>query len=113
MGVIPIVFSPPPANGIDLGRCLSRAEWAGLNLDECNFNIKQMLQTRKDVYHFLDKIKKNYRVIRLDEMICSNSQCKTHFGSTWIFRDKGYLLYDGATALGEKYGFYSMIGGKE
>ncbi len=109
MGVIPVVFSPPPANGVDLGRCLAKAEWIGLNLDECNFNINQMLQVRKDVYTFLENIKKNHRVIRLDNLICDNSQCKTHFDSTWIFRDKGHLSHSGSAALGDKYDFYKMI----
>jgi peptidoglycan/LPS O-acetylase OafA/YrhL len=29
LGIQPIVFSPPPDNGLDLGRCLARAEWMG------------------------------------------------------------------------------------
>ncbi len=113
MGVIPLVFSPPPANGIDLGRCLAKAEWMGLNLDKCDFNLNQILQVRKDVYHFLENIKQNYRVVRLDNMICGDSQCKTHFGSTWLFRDKGHLSRSGSAALGDRHGFYSMVVGND
>ncbi len=113
MGVTPVVFSPPPANGIDLGRCLAKAEWIGLNLDECNFNLDQMLQSRRDVYSFLENIKKHHRVIRLDNMICDGSQCKAHFGSTWIFRDKGHLSHSGSSMLGDMYGFYNMIVGDD
>jgi len=109
LGVTPIVFSPPPANGIDIGRCLAKAEWIGLDLDECNFNLNQMTQSRKKIYFFLKDIEKNYRVIRLDKLICDKSICKTHFEFTWLYRDKSHLSHSGSAILGRRYGFYNMI----
>ena len=109
MGVTPVVFSPPPANGIDLGRCLAKAEWNGIGLENCDFNVSDIVKARTDAYHFLEAIQKKYKVIRLDEFICNNGHCKTHFDSTWIFRDKGHLSHTGSAELGKRYNFYKKI----
>jgi peptidoglycan/LPS O-acetylase OafA/YrhL len=109
MGITPIVFSPPPANGVDLGRCLARADLMELSLDKCNFREDELTQNRLDVYSFLETIKKDYRVVRLDYLICDSSLCKTHFGSTFIYRDSVHLSHEGSAELGRKYDFYKMI----
>lgn len=111
LGVIPIVFSSTPANGNDLGRCLAKASVIGLNLDKCDFDVEQMTQDRIGEYNFLREIEKSHTVIRLDKLMCDNQRCKTHLGSTWLFRDKGHLSYKGSAELGEKYGFYDLIVG--
>jgi peptidoglycan/LPS O-acetylase OafA/YrhL len=113
MGIRPIVFSPPPANGANLGRCLARADWDGLNLDMCDFGIDEITKNRINVNQFLNLIKKTSTVIQLDELICDTSLCKTHFDSIYIYRDAGHLSHEGSAALGKKYNFYKMItGGK-
>lgn len=109
MGVKPIVFSPPPVNGVDLGRCLARADWRGLNLDICNFRVDEITSDRIKVNKLLKIIKKTSKVIQLDELICNKSICKTHFGSIYIFRDGRHLSHEGSAALGKKYNFYKMI----
>jgi peptidoglycan/LPS O-acetylase OafA/YrhL len=109
MKITPIVFSPPPENGFNLGRCLAIAQWRGLDLDKCNFQVNEISPYLLDVYAFLETIAKKHRVIRLDSLICDNSLCKTHFGSTFIYRDPGHLSYEGSAALGETNDFYSLI----
>lgn len=109
MGVTPVVFSPPPANGIDLGRCLAKAEWNGLGLENCDFSTSRISEGITEVYAFLETIDKKYKVIRLDDFICKNGLCKTHFDTTWIFRDKGHLSHAGSAELGKRYNFYKRI----
>jgi peptidoglycan/LPS O-acetylase OafA/YrhL len=109
LGIIPIVFSPPPATGVDLGRCLAKAEWFELDLDVCDFDVNQMSQTRKLAYQLLDEIGRVYHVIRLDQFICNELKCNTHYDSTWLFRDKGHLSRSGSIMLGEKHRFYELI----
>lgn len=111
MGITPIVFSPPPANGTNLGRCLVRAEWAGLSLDLCDFRVDGISREIVHVYSFLENIKKKYRVVRLDDLICDGSLCKTHFGSTFIYRDAGHLSHEGSKKLGKMSDFYRIIVG--
>ena len=81
--------------------------------DECNFGLNQMIQDRIGEYSFLENIKKNHRVIRLDDLICDDSQCKTHIDSIWLFRDKAHLSYAGSWALGNRLGFFNMIVGED
>ncbi len=109
MGVKPIVFSPPPANGINLGRCLTRAEWKGKELRACNFNKDSMLDIREVVYKFLDTIEDKYEVVRLDDYMCEGRECNTHIDSTFLFRDEGHLSHEGTELLGKKHGFYESI----
>ncbi|MEI6154958.1 MAG: acyltransferase family protein, partial [Deltaproteobacteria bacterium] len=109
MGITPIVFSPPPANGVNFGRCLARAEWFGLSLDECNFRVDGINQNTLSINKFLEIIKNDYRVVRLDKLICDSILCKTHFGSIYIYSDTLHLSHEGSAALGRKSDFYRMI----
>ena len=111
MGITPIVFSPLPTNNVDLGRCLARAECIGLDLDECNFRVDEIPKRWKEVYRFLEKIEENYRVVRLDKLICDSFQCETHIGSTFIYRDKYHLSHEGSAELGKMNDFYGIIVG--
>lgn len=109
MGITPVVFSPPPANGVDLGRCLARSELMGKDLDGCNFQVESITANRQNVYSFLEIINKNHQVVRLDKLICDKSLCKTHLGSTFIYRDKNHLSHEGSAALGKENDFYKII----
>jgi hypothetical protein len=109
MGITPVVFSPLPANGIDLGRCLARADWFGVDLDSCNFQVDTISQDSLDTYTFLEIVKEKYPVVRLDKYICDSVICHTHFGSTFVYRDEGHLSHEGSAELGRKVDFYKMI----
>ena len=109
MGIKPIVFSPPPANGTNLGRCLTRAEWKGKELNACNFNKDKMLDIREIVYKFLETIEDKYQIVRLDDYMCEKHECNTHIDSTYLFRDEGHLSHEGTALLGKKFGFYESI----
>lgn len=112
MGITPIVFSPPPANGINIGRCLARASYLGLDLDSCNFRVDEIAQDRLATYSFLESISKYHRVVFLNNLLCDNSMCNTHIGSAFIYRDGGHLSHEGSAALGKKFYFYKIIVGE-
>jgi peptidoglycan/LPS O-acetylase OafA/YrhL len=109
MGIKPIVFSPPPANGIDLGRCLTHAEWKGKALDACNFKKDKITEIRHTVYKFLESIEDKYQIVRLDDYMCNDQECSTHIDSTYLFRDEGHLSHEGTALLGKKFNFYNSI----
>ena len=109
LGIKPVIFSPPPANGSNLGRCLTRADWRGEGLESCNFDKERMLDIRNAVYKFLDTIADDYQVVRLDDYMCDENICNTHVDSTYLFRDEGHLSHEGTELLGKKYNFYSSI----
>lgn len=109
MGVTPVMFSPMPGDGVDIGRCLARADWFGKDLDVCDFPVDRMSQSRRKVYKLLGEVSKIYRVIRLDKALCDSGVCMSHFGATFLYRDKGHLSHEGTVALGKKMNFYKMI----
>jgi len=109
MGITPVIFSPPPKNGVNLGRCLTKAEWMGLDLEKCNFRVDEISQNTKDVYRFLERFEGDYRIVRLDRLICDDVLCETHLGSSFIYRDEGHLSNSGSASLGKQYEFYNMI----
>ena len=108
-GITPIVFSPPPANGMDLGRCLARAERFGLRLDKCNFRVDEIIQDRMEAYRFLEAIDKHYNVIQLKDIVCNSSECNTHYESAFLYRDESHFSNEGSYVLGKKSNFYGMI----
>jgi peptidoglycan/LPS O-acetylase OafA/YrhL len=109
LDVTPIVFSPPPADGNNIGRCLARAEWMGMSLDNCNFKTSQFTKERNTIFSILDELSTDYKIIRLDKMICVETTCRTHIEGTWLFRDAGHLSIEGSSLLGYKYDFYKKI----
>jgi peptidoglycan/LPS O-acetylase OafA/YrhL len=111
LGIKPVVFSPPPANDVDLGRCLARAEWMGLALDQCNFREDKMSSKRLQVYQFLDLIQANYQVFSLNQLLCQDALCKAHVGNVWLYRDARHLTDEGAAMLGKQSDFYRIITG--
>jgi len=109
MGAIPVIFSPPPFTGVDLGRCLVRANWRGANLDECNFSVHDISQEQEPVDRLFERIDQEYKVIDLKKLICDESICKTHLGATFIYKDTVHLSHEGSAALGKTYDFYKLI----
>jgi hypothetical protein len=108
LGITPIVFSPPPANGLNLGQCLAKAEWRGLNLENCDFAVSEMSQQRLVVHDLLQIVAKKNSVVFLDDLMCSDVSCRTHFDNVFLFRDSGHLSNEGSAALGKKFDFYRI-----
>jgi len=113
MGITPIVFSPPPANSVNLGRCLAKADWRGGDKNVCDFGVGEISGIRVNANRLLNLIKNTSTVIHLDELICDALLCKTHFDSIYLFRDGEHLSYEGSAALGKKYDFFKMITGEK
>jgi len=108
-GITPVVFSPPPANGLNMGDCLAKAEWRGLNLNNCDFSVESISPKVLNVYKFLESIDTQYTVVRLDEKICNEFRCTTHIDQTYMYRDQGHLSQEGSAMLGKTHAFYQLI----
>lgn len=109
LGIKPVIFSPPPANGYNIGRCLTKADWRGENLNQCDFKREQMSSERSLVYEFLDTFKDKYQVVHLDDYVCDDNNCRSHIGSSYIYRDEGHFSHEGSALMGKKYDFYGTI----
>ena len=111
MGITPVIFSPLPTNQIDLGRCLGRADWLGVSLEHCSFHVSEITQSRLAAYGLLDRVQNDFRVVRLDKLLCNDALCKANLGSTFIYRDAGHFSGEGSAAIGRSSNFYEAIVG--
>lgn len=111
MGITPVIFYPPPATGVDLGRCLAKADWLGWDLDTCNFKVDELSGPIRDAYAFLRTIKEKHRVVNLEDLLCNDGVCSSHLNDIYMYRDKGHLSVEGSQALGRRNNFYEMIVG--
>ncbi len=109
MGKTPILFSPPPQTGYDLGRCLTKATWFGSNLADCDFQSNETSQKMLNIYSMLKNISEFFPVVFLNELMCPNFKCKTHLGTLFLYRDTGHLSKEGSAALGKRFHFYKRI----
>ena len=109
LGIRPVVFSPPPSTGANIGACLTRARWFGKHLSHCDFDFEEAVGRGSKVRKFLQDIDLEYDVIWLEEGICLEGQCRAALNDTFIYRDSGHLSHEGSTLLGEKMNFYGIL----
>lgn len=108
LGLQPVIFSPPPHAGHDIGACLVKASYLS-NLDECDFKTGEIGRLRVRAYKLLMKVSAKYPVVWLDKFICEGKRCKSHINSTFIYKDYGHLSHEGSREIGEKENFYKLI----
>lgn len=110
LGITPVVFSPTPESGQDIGRCLAKARFLGINQDECNFDLEQSNQQQQLIIDFLKRVEgSGYKVIFLSDGLCGNGICRAAVGDTFIYRDGGHLSHEGSALLGSKMNFYNLM----
>ena len=109
LGLQPVVVSPPPNVGRDIGRCLYRSGYLGVDLSRCSFARKDYLVRHERVLQLLRQIAKNHRVIWLDEVLCDSMTCYASVGSVFIYGDFGHLSHEGSVYLGRKMRLYEQV----
>ena len=112
MGVEPVIFTPTPGTGKNIGRCLAKAQRQGVALDRCDFGEDKIVGEIKSVYGLLEKLQPEYRVVRLDRLICREGRCRSHLGPVYLYRDKWHLSREGSAELGRRFDFHGLIEGK-
>jgi peptidoglycan/LPS O-acetylase OafA/YrhL len=108
LGKIPVIFTPPPSNGKDLGNCLLRNELRGYSLNNCDFERENISPIKSEITRTLQSIL-TANVVDLTSLICDREVCSTSLEGVYLFRDTGHLSYEGSTKLGETYDFYNLI----
>lgn len=110
LGKRPIIFSPTPMTGTDLGRCTKKALFFGKSLKECDFRLKQSEIYQKEEVTLLSRLKSETEIVWLSDGICNvNSICRVSENETILYRDSGHLTVEGSKFLGRKMDFYSLI----
>lgn len=107
---IPVLFSPTPQNGADLGRCIKKAISFDKRLSECDFELTEVRTFQAQEISLLRRASSLANVVWLEEGICEvKSFCKSSEGSLFIYRDSGHLTKEGSKYLGQKMNFYGQI----
>lgn len=107
IGKTPILFSPPPSNGHNIGRCLVKAIQFNKPLSDCD--IKGVETTQNPVKEFLTRLDEEFDVVWLEDFLCENKTCRASLDNIFIYRDGGHLSHEGSAALGRYMGFYERI----
>lgn len=107
LGVVPIVVSPPPRSGFDLGRCLVSAVRMGTDLSRCDFGRRDYELQGAGVTSFLNELDESYPILWLADHMCDAQTCRAARGHTMLYRDAGHLSYEGSAYLGKELKVFS------
>lgn len=109
MGKQPVLVTPTPSPGFDIGKCLARSTILGLSLAACDFRIED--NKRQKTFDILLELGKEtgVRVVRLDELLCTDSRCISHAEDIFLFRDSGHLSREGAKYLGATHDLAALF----
>jgi hypothetical protein len=99
----------PWQDGKNIGRCLVRSKWLGLNGRACDVSVSEYHASEANVIRFMQEIEKHYLVIWPSSELCGKMWCKSQVGDVFIYRDGGHLSHDGSRYLGKVMNFYAMI----
>ncbi len=111
IGIEPVVFSPTPMNGKDIGLCVIKAKKFALSSDQCDFELSEAISHQPRVFSLLKRVSESYKVVWLADGICRDGLCKATVGNKLIYRDGGHLSYEGSTFIGGEMGFYHLLTG--
>lgn len=109
--VMPVVVSPPPYDGTDIGICLARSAWLKSDDKNCAPLYIDVFRQDPDTHKFLTKISEDYSVIFLSDYLChrDHDRCDVRVDGTPIYRDMFHLSKEGSAALGRQIGLYGLI----
>lgn len=110
IGVKPIIFSPPPKNGENLGGCIARPYfYAHERAEACKIYIKDYQSHYHDVIRLLKKVEQNYPVVWLEKGLCHGQECEVESKGVYIYRDDKHLSIEGSQYIGKKMNFSKLI----
>lgn len=111
LGKMPIIVSPPPQNGENIGACLAKAKQFNADISVCDFALAESLELQGNVYDFFEKLNDKATVINLADFLCTGEVCKTSSDNILIYRDGGHLSHEGSAFIGKEMNFDRLIRG--
>ncbi len=116
-GKIPVVVSPPPKVGFNVGECWERTK-TGLTVlghSECSFGRDEYEKYQSGIKGALKEIKKrtNVDVIWMDSVMCPEERCTTIIDEISIYRDGGHLTSFGSEWVMRKLKLSERLGQKQ
>ncbi|QPC90849.1 acyltransferase family protein [Mesorhizobium sp. INR15] len=108
-GITPILVSPAPSDGRDIGACLARSRWLDEDGEKCTPFSADVRKAGANVRTMLKSFRDRYKVIILDDFLCGDRFCKVQDGDVMIYRDGAHLSYEGSRYLGRTMHLYDQI----
>lgn len=104
LDIVPIIFSPPPKLGFDVGECLERKYSSALLMRKnCEIDYAQYLEYQSGVNTALRELDNTSNVVWLKDYLCKDRTCYVAIDDVFIYRDKGHLSVDGSKKLLSKF----------
>lgn len=101
-GKEPIVVSPPPRAGYNIGSCLEREDRGLWFIREgCNIGMDEYMNYDRSINSELVKLadQTGVRLIWLRDLSCKDDWCQTRIHGRYLYRDGGHLSIEGSSAL--------------
>lgn len=101
-GKVPILVTPPPRSGFNIGDCLERGDSKVLSFREsCDIGLNDYLAFDDEILRSLESVQRQtgIKTIWLHKLLCDESSCASRIGDIYVYRDKGHLSVTGSEAL--------------
>ena len=108
-GALPVVVSPPPANGYDIRQCLAESRAFGQPTDRCDFTPSQFSRLTRTARGFLERAEAFVPVIDLAALICASGTCRAEAEGVFLYNDAGHLSHEGSAWLGARFDLVGKI----
>lgn len=107
LNITPIIISPPPKAGFDVGECLER-EYGGALLmrNSCDISRIDYENYQVAVNKVLTELESVARVIWLKDYLCDDKSCNVYVDDTFLYRDAGHLSVDGSILIFKDINIY-------
>lgn len=109
MGRVPVVFSPTPQDGRNIGNCLRRTLLFGASPERCTSQLAVDNARQARVVALMKAVEREARVVWLTDGLCRDGACPATQGDILVYRDHGHLSYEGSAWLGKQMDFYRLI----
>lgn len=99
LGVRPVVVSPTPRDGSDIGRCLAKSIQWRIDAGACDFAREPAEKRQREVLDFLSALAPATEVVWLFDTICDQKRCNAAIGDVLLYRDTGHLSVEGSVKV--------------
>ncbi len=109
LGKVPVVFSPTPQDGDNIGRCLMKSIFFASDSALCDVKVSASQTRQVEVWDALREIESVAPVVWLAEGLCSSYVCQAAMEGVLVYRDKGHLSREGSAYVGKRLNFYARL----
>ena len=84
LGKTPVIFSPTPQNGKNVGRCLMKSVYFQEDSGLCDVSYSKSLKRQTDVWSFLKEVSSEVKVVNLADFLCRDDTCRASFDDNTV-----------------------------